>query len=89
MKERVSSVKLLTEDPYISFEPEVRTTPDMLRLIESYIKLLIFARENERDIYDLNDEINLSLIEIEEILRDDDDILRRGNVALIKRYFLT
>lgn len=87
MRERISSVRLLTEDPYVSFEPQVNTTPDMLRLIESYRKLLIFAREHEKQIYDLNDEINLNLIDVEDLIRNQDKVLKRENVAPINRYF--
>ncbi len=85
MRERISAVKLLTEDPYINFEPQVNTTPDMLRMIESYRKLLIFAREHEKQIYDLNDEINLNQIDVEDLIRNQDHVLKRENVAPIKR----
>lgn len=87
MRERIGAVSLLTEDPYVSFEPQVNTTPDMLRLIESYRKLLIFVREHEKQIYDLNDEINLNLIDVEDLIRNQSNVLKRENVAPIKRYF--
>jgi len=86
MLEKIGSVRLLTEDPYISIEPQVNTTPDMLRLIESYRKLLIFVREYEKQIYDLNDEISLDLIEVEELVINQNDVLKRENVAPIERY---
>ena len=85
MRDRISSVRLLTEEPYISFESQVTPTPDMLRLIDSYTKLLIFTKEHEKEIYDLNDEINLNLIEVEDLMRDRDGVLTRGNVPPIRR----
>jgi len=86
MTEKISAIKLYQSDPYISFEPGVQPTPDMLRLTKSYRKLLIFYREHERQIYDINDEINLNIIEVEEVTRNPDDLLSRNNVPPIRMY---
>jgi hypothetical protein len=84
MNERLIAVILTTENPYIGFKPTVNVTAEMLKIIESYRKLLIFARENERQIFEINDEINLNVIDAEDITRNSDDVLLKQNVAPIK-----
>ena len=84
MNERLIDVILTSENPYIGFKPTVNVTAEMLKIIESYRKLLIFARENERQIFEINDEINLNVIDAEDITRNSDDVLLKQNVAPIK-----
>ncbi len=83
---RMHLIKLSTEDPYVGFESNININIDMLRLIESYRKLLIFFQDNETLIIDSNDDINLNVIYIEDLMRDPDDMLKRENVPPIKKY---
>ncbi len=84
INEKLSTIKLSAENPFIGFEPNVNVTPDMFKIIDAYRKLLIFARENERQIFDLDDEINLNCIDVEDLVRNSDDVLTKQNVPPIK-----
>lgn len=81
---KLSDVNLSTEEPFIIFEVGVNVSVEMLKIIESYRKLLIFVKENERQIFELDDEVNLNVIDSEDLTRNPDDILLRQNVAPIK-----
>lgn len=84
LNEKLSAINLSAEDPYIGFEPNVNVTTEMLKIIDAFRKLLIFVRENEKQIFELDDEINLDVIDVEDLVRNPDDVLIKHNVAPIK-----
>lgn len=83
INEKLNTIKLSIEEPFIECDINDINNENM-RMIESYRKLLIFAREHEKQIFELNDEININVIEVEDITRNPDKILSRENVPAIK-----
>ncbi len=83
MNEKLSTINLLLEEPFIECG-NYENNFEIKKLVESYTKMLIFAKEHEKQIFQLDDEIKINITDIEEITRNADKILKGENVPAIK-----
>lgn len=86
MKNPINDIELTIEEPFIVFQNNTETTTEMNRITETYKKLLIFAKENEKDIIEMDDSLRFQILYLEDMMRDSGKILKEQNVPPIKKY---
>jgi len=84
-KRNLSEVELTAEEPYLEIGNIDDKDNEIYHICECYKKLLIFFKENEKNILESEDDIKNQFITIDDLMRDIDDTLKKENIPLIKK----
>jgi hypothetical protein len=84
-KRNLSEVELITDEPYIEIYGISDKDIEINQICDSYKKLLIFLKENEKNILESEDDIKNQFITIDELMNDIDNVLIKENVSPINK----
>ena len=82
---KTSEIKIYVKEPYLEFPKDIKITKDILDMSKSYKNLILLKNILEKNVIDLENDINKEIRYFEDFIKDIGKILMNCNIPPIKK----